>query len=291
MRLGATGADQKWKKIIMSRIAFIGGGNMASAIIGGLIASGTAPGDITVADPSTAQRDAMAADHGVQTASDGVVACRAADTIVLAVKPQIIPAVAQNLVAELDLQRKLLISIAAGINLATLEELFGQIAIVRTMPNTPALLRLGATGLFANDQTTPTQLAAATRITEAFGICVPVAREDLLDAVTAVSGSGPAYFFLMIEEMIRAGVALGLAEDDARALTLQTALGATTMAAKGDFAPDELRRRVTSPNGTTHAAITSLQDIGYGALIERAMTACRDRAIELGKGQGNAPYS
>ena len=118
----------------------------------------------------------------------------------------------------------------------------------------------------------------------AFGISVNVEREELLDAVTAVSGSGPAYFFLLIEEMIRAGKALGLTEESATALTLQTALGAASMAAKGDADPQELRRRVTSPNGTTHAAITAFQEGGFGDLVQTAVTAARDRAIELGKG-------
>jgi pyrroline-5-carboxylate reductase len=134
-----------------------------------------------------------------------------------------------------------------------------------------------------NEHTTDAQRTAAKEVIEAFGICVTVAREDLLDAVTAVSGSGPAYYFLMIEEMIRAGTALGLSPDEAKALTLQTALGAATMAVQGD-APEDLRARVTSPNGTTHAAIVSLQGNGFGDVIEKAMIACRDRAVELGKG-------
>lgn len=263
----------------MDKIAFIGGGNMASAIIGGMITSGWEPSRITVVDPNADQRDRLTAQHGIHT-TDEVAHAAAADIIVLAVKPQVIAAVANQMDA--DLSGKLILSIAAGVTIASLEGLFGPVAIARTMPNTPALLGLGATGLYVSERASAPQCAAAKAIIEAFGICVTVEREDLLDAVTAVSGSGPAYYFLMIEEMIRAGTALGLTPEDAKSLTLQTALGAATMATKGD-APEVLRARVTSPNGTTHAAIVSMQENGFGDVIANAMTACRDRAVELGK--------
>ena len=253
---------------------------MASAIIGGMIASGWAPSRITVVDPNADQRDRLTAQHGVTT-TDEVACTAAADIIVLAVKPQVIATVAKKMDA--DMSGKLIVSIAAGVTIATLEDLFGPVAIARTIPNTPALLGQGATGLYVSERASEAQRLAAKGIIEAFGICVTVVREDLLDAVTAVSGSGPAYYFLMIEEMIRAGTALGLTPKDARALTLQTALGAATMATKGD-APEDLRARVTSPNGTTHAAFISMQENGFGDVIAKAMTACRDRAVELGKG-------
>lgn len=264
----------------MQKIAFIGGGNMASAIIGGLIASGRTPSDIVVNDPNPERRVQLKNEYRVN-ASAQLAEAAAADIIVLAVKPQVINNVASQISA--DLSNKLIISIAAGVTVATLEKLFGPVAIARTMPNTPALLRLGATGLYVNSLTNDAQRAAAEAIINAFGICVTVKHEELLDSVTAVSGSGPAYFFLMIEEMIRAGTNMGLTLEDAKALTVQTALGAATIAAQGE-APEELRRRVTSPNGTTHAAITSLQQSGFGEIIAKAMTACRDRAEELGKG-------
>ncbi|MDJ0640263.1 MAG: pyrroline-5-carboxylate reductase [Paracoccaceae bacterium] len=265
----------------MAKITFIGGGNMASAIIGGLIADGMNPTEITVVEPNATQRAHLAETLGAVVTDDAKAACREAAIVVLAVKPQIVPAVAEQVT---HLSGKLLISIAAGVTVETLEALFGDISIVRTMPNTPALLGLGATGLYANERTTQRELAEAEKIVNAFGISVTVEREELLDAVTAVSGSGPAYFFLLIEEMIRAGKALGLTEEEATALTLQTALGAASMAAKGDVEPQELRRRVTSPNGTTHAAIMAFQDSGFGDLVQAAVTAARDRAIELGKG-------
>lgn len=263
----------------MDNVAFIGGGNMASAIIGGMIASGWAPSRITVVDPNADQRDRLAAQHGVAT-NDDVASASAADIVVLAVKPQVMAAVAKQM--DVDLSGKLILSIAAGVTIASLEGLFGQVAIARTMPNTPALLGLGATGLYVSERASEAQHVAAKSIVEAFGICVAVEREDLLDAVTAVSGSGPAYYFMLIEEMIRAGTALGLRPEDAKALTLQTALGAATMTTKGD-APEVLRARVTSPNGTTHAAVVSMQENGFGDVIAKAMTACRDRAVELGK--------
>lgn len=254
---------------------------MAEAIIGGLIADGTVPEDIIVMDPNLGQRDRLHETLGIGVTHNVDAAIELAETIVLAVKPQIIPKVAESITEPLT--GKLIISIAAGVTVVALEALFGQVAVARTMPNTPALVGLGATGLYVNTLVTGDQARAAQSFVESFGICVRVNDEPLLDAITAVSGSGPAYYFLMIEEMIKAGTALGLAEEDARALTLQTALGAATMAANGDVPPEELRLRVTSPNGTTHAAITSLQGNGFGQVISQAMTACRDRAVELGE--------
>lgn len=268
---------------VSSRFCFVGGGNMASAIIGGLIASGVKPEKVTVVDPSDEQRAQLTAQFGVHATEDVGSASNDADIIVLAVKPQIMSLVAGEISSAVDLNGKLIVSVAAGLTLSTLQNLFGDVAIARTMPNTPALLGMGATGLYCNDKTSEAQLAQAVELVEAFGICVQVDKEELLDAVTAVSGSGPAYYFLMIEEMIKAGMKLGLSNQAATELTLQTALGAASMAAMGEGEPSELRRRVTSPNGTTHAAITSMQENGYGEIIEKAMIACRDRAVELGK--------
>lgn len=267
----------------MSMITFIGGGNMATAIAGGLIANGTSPNEITVVDPNIEQRKRLQKTLGVSVFKDSSHACTHADIIILAVKPQIVPSVANEVTEGTDLSEKMLISIVAGVTQETLEDLFGSIAIARIMPNIPSLLGLGATGLCVNSKTSDSQRSEAIKIIETFGICVLVEREELLDAVTAVSGSGPAYYFLMIEEMIKAGVKLGLSPVDAKKLTLQTALGAVTMASEGDVESDELRRRVTSPHGTTDAAITAMQNEGYGEIIEIAMYACRDRAIELGK--------
>lgn len=257
---------------------------MAAAIIGGLIADGMAPADITVAEPNVERRAWLEDEFAILAAHDAGEIGGDSEVLVLAVKPEIVHSLAENLRAAFDLRGKMLMSIAAGVTLSTLERLFGDVAIVRAMPNTPVMLRLGATGLFANRQTTPAQRDLARSIAEAIGIYVEVDREDLLDAITAVSGSGPAYFFLMIEEMIRAGTALGLRPVDAAALARQTALGASRMAATDDVPPEELRRRVTSPNGTTHAAISTFREGGFGDLVSAAMAACRDRAVELGVG-------
>lgn len=268
----------------MAQITFIGGGNMAAAIIGGLIGAGQPAKSITVSDPNAETRAGLEARFGIHVTDQTGPACAGADTIILAVKPQILPAVAAGITAAVDLDGKLIISIAAGITLERLEALLGPQAIARAMPNTPAMLGLGATGLFANARTSAPQRAEAERIIASFGLCVPVAREELLEALTAVSGSGPAYFFLMIEEMARSGAALGLSAEESMKLAVQTALGAASMAAAGDLPPDALRRNVTSPGGATHAAITAFQEAGFGEIVTRAMTACRDRAIELGKG-------
>ncbi len=264
-------------------ITFVGGGNMAAAMVGGLIGDGTAPTDITIVEPN-AERGAELKDlYGVHTHTDVGAACKNTDTIILAVKPHIIPIVAKALTADCDMTGKLVISIAAGVTLSTLEDLFGDLAIVRAMPNTPALVGCGATGIFANAKSTKAQTKTARRIMESFGICVQVDSEDLLDAVTAVSGSGPAYFFLLMEEMTRAGEALGLPRSTAEMLTVQTALGAAKMANADNGSAAELRSRVTSPNGTTHAAIEAMQNSGFGDLIQNAMTRANDRAVELGR--------
>ena len=264
----------------MDKIAFIGGGNMASAMVGGIIGSGWDRSWITIVDRNAEKREHFASELGVHATSN-MASAAVADTIVLAVKPQAIAAVANQM--DFDLSGKLILSIAAGLTTAKLESLFGPVAIARAMPNTPAQLGLGATGLFVNGYATEAQFSASKAVVEAFGICITVKHEDLLDAVTAVSGSGPAYYFLMIEEMIRAGTSLGLSPEDAEVLTLQTALGAATMAAKGP-ATEALRAGVTSPKGTTHAAIISMQENGFGDVIARGMIACRDRAVELGEG-------
>ncbi len=267
----------------MAIITFLGGGNMASAIISGLIEDGTSPETISVVDPDPATRRALQDGFGVGVSDDAIAACEVGDVIVLAVKPQVIVTVAEAL-AGVDLTQKLLLSIAAGVTVQDLESLFGTVAIARTMPNIPATLRLGATGIVFNDRTTEEQRSQARRIVEAFGICIELPREEMLDAVTAVSGSGPAYYFLFIEEMIRAAISLGLAAEDARKLTLQTALGSISMATRGNIPVEELRRRVTSSGGTTHSAIMSLQSDNFGDVLMRAMVACRNRALELGQG-------
>ena len=270
-------------------VAFIGGGNMTSAIVGGQVANGHPPDAIIVSEPDPEKAAALAKQFGIRTTQSTEDAVSPATVVVLSVKPQVIPVVAQEIAAIPGAGEKLFISIAAGITLSVMERILGDhTAIIRAMPNTPALIGLGATAFYANRMVSRDQIAVATRIMESFGVAVAVAEEVQLDAVTALSGSGPAYFFLMLEEMIRAGTRLGLPADVASRLAKQTALGAAGMARSDENTPEELRRRVTSPNGTTEAAIRTLQHEHFGDLIERAMVSARDRAVELGESFGSA---
>lgn len=262
-------------------IAFIGAGNMARAIIGGLLENGFAPSAIWASEPD-AERLRDLTERGLNVTSDNSAAVAAVDIVVLAVKPQVMKSVATDLAAAVQSRRPLVVSIAAGISLEALERwLGGAVALVRCMPNTPSLVQTGASGLFANSRVSDEQRQQASAVLEAVGIALWVQSEAELDAVTAISGSGPAYYFLLMEAMTAAGVKLGLSEETARGLTLQTALGAARMACSSDVDPAELRRRVTSPNGTTERAINTFQAEGFEALVENALTACRDRSIEL----------
>ncbi len=266
----------------MTQIAFIGGGNMATSIIGGLLKQGdTHPDLIHVSDPSAEQRERLHSDFGVQCHADNQDAIAKADVVIVAVKPQVMKAVLEPLRATLSQQQPLIISIAAGINMASLARWSGCNAIVRCMPNTPSLLSLGATGLFASDDVSLDQRNIADAMMRAVGIAVWVQSEAEIDAVTALSGSGPAYYFLLMESMIKAAQAMGLSEKTATQLTLQTALGAGQMAATADVGPAELRRRVTSPGGTTEQAIAQFEQANLAAIVETAMTAAQNRAAEL----------
>jgi len=264
------------------RIGFIGGGNMASSIIGGLVASGFAADNIWASDPNTESLEKLRNVAPVHTGSDNHALIAAVDIVILAVKPQIMKMVASDIAASVQSQQPLLITIAAGVTSSSLDGwLGGNNAIVRCMPNTPALVRSGATGLFANARVSAEQRQAAEQILQAVGIALWVEQEDELDAVTAVSGSGPAYFFLVMEAMQAAGIDMGLSPDVAKQLTLQTALGAAQMAINSDVDAAELRRRVTSPKGTTERAINILQDGGLSALFSQALEGARLRAEEL----------
>jgi pyrroline-5-carboxylate reductase len=263
-------------------IAFIGGGNMARSLIGGLVARGRPSGAIRVAEPVPALRDALQRDFGVSCADHATAAADGADVWVLAVKPQVMREVCDALVPLAQAQRPLVISIAAGITTGQLDRwLGGGLPIVRAMPNTPALLGVGITGLFANAKTDATQRTAATSLLEAVGPAVWIDAESQMDAVTAVSGSGPAYVFLLAEAMQAAGVAQGLPPEAARALVQQTLLGAATMLTRQDEPADVLRARVTSPGGTTHAAIETFEAGGFRDLVARAITAATQRGREL----------
>lgn len=263
-------------------IAFIGAGNMAAALIGGLVADGTDPHSIIASDPDESKRGALASASGIRTTADNLQAVSEADVVVLAVKPQVLRQVAEGLRASVQQYRPLLLSVAAGVNSATLERwLGGNIALVRSMPNTPAMLQCGATALFANDRVSEAQREQAESIMRAVGLTRWLDEEKLMDSVTAVSGSGPAYFFLVMEAMQDAAQQLGLDAESARLLTLQTALGAARMAMESSDSPATLRARVTSPGGTTERAIGSFEQDGLREIFVRALSAARDRSVEL----------
>lgn len=264
------------------KISFIGGGNMAQALISGLVSCGIQPNLITVADPSSDVREQLAAKglNTVDPMADPKAAVIDADIVVLAVKPQVMKAVIGAFADVLD--KQLVISVAAGLSTEILSAMLnGYRNIVRAMPNTPAMIQMGATGLYGADNISAEQKKLATAVMEASGLVMWVEDETHMHAVTAVSGSAPAYMFYFIESMVDGAVALGLDKEQASALALQTMLGAAKMALGSDDAPAELRRKVTSPNGTTQAAIESMQANDIGRQIVEAMQACYDRSQAL----------
>jgi pyrroline-5-carboxylate reductase len=261
---------------------FIGGGNMARSLIGALIGHGADATTIAVAEPRADARDELARDFGVRTFSDNADAVVGADCVVLAVKPQMMRKVCEHLAEPLRETRPLLISIAAGVRIEQLERWLGaHLAIVRCMPNTPALIGAGATGLCANARVGAAQRALAERILNAAGIARWIEHEAQMDVVTALSGSGPAYFFLLVEAMEDAAVQLGLPRDTARALAVQTCLGAGRMLAEVGDSAATLRARVTSPQGTTQAALDAFAQGDFRELVQRAMAAATRRGGEL----------
>ena len=265
-------------------IAFIGGGNMAASLIGGLVADGYEPKRIWVADPDAEKLATLAARFRIQSAGDNQQAVALADVVVLAVKPQVLHQVAQALAPIVQKQRPLVISIAAGVRESALQSWLGKdVALIRSMPNTPAMLQSGATALHAGKGVSQEQKNLAESILRAVGLTRWVEEEQQLDAVTALSGSGPAYFFLVMEAMEKAGLELGLPAETTRLLTLQTALGAARMAIESSDSPAALRQRVTSPGGTTEKALEVLNKGGLPDLFRRALEQARDRSIELSK--------
>ncbi len=271
------------------RYAFIGGGNMARSLIGGMINDGCNPKQIWVSDPSSEQRQQLNTAIGVQTTESNLEAVQQTDVVVLAVKPQVIEAVATEIGSTIQQLKHPVISIAAGIRCCDLERwLGGNCAVIRTMPNTPALVGCGATALFANPITTAEQRDLAEFIMRAVGLTLWLDDEPSMDAVTALSGSGPAYFFLLMESLENAGCQAGLPRETARLLTLQTAFGAAKMALESSDDSATLRKRVTSPGGTTEQAIRVMEAGGYQALINNAVQRAKARAEELADILGNS---
>lgn len=261
---------------------------MASSLIGGMLANGIAAENIIACDISTEALKTLEERFSIRTSTDSPGAVNQADIIVLAVKPNAMQTVCEQLAETKQSSDKLFISIAAGVHESDINRwLGGSRSIVRCMPNTPALLQLGATGLYANSQTSDTQKQIAQTILDAVGITVWVDEEILLDAVTAISGSGPAYFFYFIELLQAAGEKLGLNADTAIKLAKQTALGAAHMAQQDNVV--DLRARVTSKNGTTEQAILSFQQNRLDELVDAATKAASERAAELARELSNPP--
>jgi pyrroline-5-carboxylate reductase len=264
------------------KLAFIGGGNMASSLIGGLLQTGFDAHAIRVADPNETTLSRLEQQYGVITFTDNAAAIIDADVVVLAVKPQQLKTVLQSLSSDID-SDILFISVAAGIRMDAISRWISNetTSIVRAMPNTPSLVQAGATGLCANAHVTPAQHELAESILRAVGLAIWVEDEAQMDAVTAVSGSGPAYFFLVIEAMQEAGIKLGLSDANARLLAVETAFGAAKMALESSESAATLRQRVTSPGGTTEQALNTFEQGDLKGLFEKALTAAANRADEL----------
>ena len=262
------------------KLGFIGGGNMAAAMIGGLLKRGFVAKDINVAEPQSERRAWLTHEFGVHVEESAAQVLQA-DVIVLSVKPQQM----QDVLSQLPSLRpqQLVLSIAAGVRAADISRwMQGHAAIVRAMPNTPALVGQGATGLYAQDAVTAEQRTWADEIMAAVGTVVWVEREAMIDAVTAISGSGPAYVFYFIEALEAAGIALGLSPETSRQLTVQTFLGAATLATQDTASPAELRTRVTSKGGTTERGVMALEEADIKQAIARAAHAAAARAAEMG---------
>ena len=263
-------------------IGFIGGGNMATSLIKGLISSGHSEQQIWVADSNQEKLSSLATSLHVNTSATNDALIADVDVVVLAVKPQAIAQVIADSKAAFDKADVLIVSIAAGINQSSLSTWLGSDkAIVRCMPNTPSLVQTGATGIHANANVSAEQRDLAENIMRSVGISIWVEEETEIDAVTAVSGSGPAYFFLLMEAMEAAAIELGLTQKTARLLIEQTALGAAKMALEADESPSELRHRVTSPGGTTEQAINTFKENGFIELVNKALKAANDRSVTL----------
>jgi pyrroline-5-carboxylate reductase len=264
-------------------IAFIGGGNMAASLIGGLLEAGWGPGAIVVGEPDDGRRADLTARFQVRTTADNAQAVQGADTVVLAVKPQTMEAVAHDLGRAIRDGQPLVISVAAGVRLDKLRDWLGvAVPLVRVMPNTPALVGAGVSALYAGDDVDGPGRAEAERILRAAGEVVWVPKEAHMDTVTAVSGSGPAYVFLILEALEEAAVAEGLDRATARTLAVQTAKGAATLAETGDEPPATLRQKVTSPGGTTAQGVAALERGGLRTALADAVAAAARRSRELG---------
>lgn len=270
--------------MINATIAVIGGGNMGASLLGGLIANQYPRDKLWVTDADAEKLQTLKNNFQINTTNSNAEAIKNADVVILAVKPQILAHVTHEIASQIQKTKPLVISIAAGVNASSIQKWLGNdIAIVRCMPNTPALISCGATALFANAFVTQEQHELAESILRAVGIIVWVDDEKQMDTVTALSGSGPAYFFLMMEAMQDAAQELGLSAETTRLLAQQTALGAARMALESDVDVVELRKRVTSPGGTTEQALRVLEEHKIRDIFKKALTAAKNRSEELAK--------
>ncbi|WP_198263642.1 pyrroline-5-carboxylate reductase [sulfur-oxidizing endosymbiont of Gigantopelta aegis] len=279
--------------MINKKIGFIGAGNMAYSLVGGLTATGVSGENIWVSDPSADKMTQMADNFGVNVCQSNNALVQSVDIVILAVKPQQLAQVCKDISEDVQQNKPLMISIAAGVLSKDIEiwlnndSINNALALVRCMPNTPSLVQSGATALYANSHVSDEQKTLAESILRAAGLTLWLDNENDMDAVTALSGSGPAYFFLVIDAMEKAGVQLGLDEKTAHLLAIQTAFGASKMALESDDSPETLRKKVTSPGGTTEKAIGILQEGQLETLFAKALEGARDRSIELAKILGN----
>lgn len=260
---------------------------MSRSLIGGLIANDVKPGQLTATDPDKGQREAIAKQFDISTLENNNDAVAKADVILLAVKPQVMHEVVSGMAEAIKGTSKLVISIAAGVRLGSIMQwLNDSAAVIRVMPNTPALIQAGAAALYANEHATDTQKNTAEAMMRSVGTAIWLDSEEQMDAVTALSGSGPAYFFYFMETMEKAAIEMGLSEEHARLLTIETAVGASKMALLSSSDPATLRKQVTSPGGTTEQALNTFIQGKMDELVKKAMEAAKQRSIELSQSFG-----
>jgi pyrroline-5-carboxylate reductase len=265
------------------KVAFIGGGNMARALVGGMLVAGYEPAHILISEPLAENRERLREEFpGTVIRENNADVIGEAECVVLAVKPQILPDVCKPLAAAAQQNRPLIISVAAGVRSGDIDAwLGGGLSVVRVMPNQPALLRLGISGMYANDRTNEKQRRAASNIVSTTGPVIKVDTEDDIDAVTAVSGTGPAYFYLLVDMLVTVAEQMGLDHDAALALVLETARGAGEMAEQSGETMETLIARVRSPGGTTAAAFDYIDSTNFRDIFSAAVIAARDRAKDL----------
>ena len=264
------------------KVAFIGGGNIAGSMIGGLIANGVEPRQLVAADPDSKQQQLIAKKYGIRVFDINHDAAKDASVIVFAVKPQQMQKVVQEISENINIKNKLILSVAAGIKLQSIENWLGQpSSVIRVMPNMPALIQAGSSALYANAHVQEKQKNTAETIMRSVGTAIWLNSEDKLDTVTALSGSGPAYFFYFMELIESRAIEMGLNKEDARLLTIETAIGSAKMALLSSSNLKTLREQVTSPGGTTEQALNIFIQGKLDELVNNAMDAAKKRSIEL----------